>query len=473
MIRDFIDREEEREVLKKEWNSDGGRLIIIYGRRRVGKTRLVNEFIKGKDGVMFFAEDVTVQIQINGLKAEIAGYLNDELLQGLTIKSWTELFTYILKNPPEKRSYLIIDEFTYLIKSDKSILSAIQKAWDRGLSDSNWCIILSGSLLNLMSEYALSCTSPLYGRRTRDMLLKPLEFKDAKLFLSQNEKDSLKTYFTTGGVPEYLQKASEYETYEDFVKNEFFSNFGYFYREPYFLLSQEFRELKTYQGILSAIAEGRTKPSEIAVNCGIDTRKIYPYLEGLIRLGFIEKETPVLSSQKSGIYTIKDSVIDFWYSFVSTNRSEIERGCYTNTDFNKYFGKKFESFVRNEIAPAIFPKARTGRWWHKGEEIDLIAVDDDAKMIVFAEVKYGTKSASDALKILKKLETKSEYVKNRTKNNVKNNVNNSTKINEDYIQKYALFAGKITDKDKIMDRDKTKGDNYLVYDLDDMLKYLM
>ncbi|MEA2035409.1 MAG: ATP-binding protein [Euryarchaeota archaeon] len=450
MIRKFIDREAEQDILYREWNSDGGRLIIIYGRRRIGKTRLISEFIKEKSGVMFFAEEVPVRLQIEGFKAEVAGYLKDDLLLSLTIKSWSEFFTYLLKNPPEKRSYLIIDEFSYLIKSDKSILSAIQKAWDRGLSDSPWCIILSGSLLSLMSEYALSYTSPLYGRRTRDMLLSPLTFKDAKLFLQQPLKDSLKTYFTVGGVPEYLQKASDYKTFEKFVSEEFFSNFGYFYREPYFLLSQEFRELKTYQGILSAIAGGKTRPSEIAVNCGIETRKIYPYLEGLIMLGFIEKERSILSKQKNSVYVIKDTLIDFWYNFVHPNKGEIETGQYFNFDFNKYFGKKYEYFIRKEIAPLIFPGSQIGRWWHKEEEIDLIAVNHDTRTVVFGECKYGTKSATECLKILGRLEKKSELVK----------------INDDYRKKYALFTGEIKDKNKISNTD------YLIYGLEDLLVYL-
>ncbi|WFN35801.1 ATP-binding protein [Methanomicrobium antiquum] len=448
MISPFIDRDEERFVLEEEWSSDGGRLIVLYGRRRLGKTRLLFEFSKGKKGIMYFSEETPVRQQIKGLQEECARFLNDSLLSDLKIESWSQLFSYLVKNPPSERSYLIIDEFTYLIKADKSVLSALQKAWDNGLSDSKWCIILSGSILGLMSELALSYTSPIYGRRTRDILLEELPFCHAKDFLRQNFEDSMKTYFTIGGVPEYLQKASEYDTFDEFAKKELFSKYGYFYREPYFLLSQEFRELKIYQGILRAIANGRTKPSEIASHCGIETRSLYPYLEGMIRLGFVEKESPLLGSSRNSIYNIKDHMLGFWYRYVYPEKGRIETGSFRYEDciLSQYFGAQFEKFIRYEIAPLIFPGYDTGRWWHKGEEIDFIAINKSSKKIVFGECKYGAKSARDAKRILEKLKTKSGLVH----------------AEDGYEIKYALFAGKVNDKESLLK------EGYLIYDLDEL-----
>ena len=402
---------------------------------------------------MFFAEETPALGQIKELQEECARFLSDKLLSELTIESWSQLFSYLAINPPKKRSYLIIDEFTYLIKSDKSILHALQKAWDKGLAGSKWCIIISGSALDLMSDLALSYASPIYGRRTRDMLLTNLPFRYSKEFLKQNFEDSLKTYFTVGGVPEYLQKAAEYDTFDEFAKRELFGIYGYFYREPYFLLSQEFRELKIYQGILRAIAKEKTKPSEIASHCGIETRKIYPYLDAMIRLGFVEKESPLAGGSRYSMYKIKDRMIAFWYRYVYPEKGKIETGTFSYEDCNlsQYFEAQFETLIRKEIAPALFPGADAGRWWHREEEIDLIIIDDKSKTVVFGECKYGTKSGPDAEMILGGMEAKSKLVN----------------IDENYTRKYALFAGKVGDKEKL------KEEGYLIYDFEDLQRILV
>ncbi|MBT8507591.1 ATPase [Methanomicrobiaceae archaeon CYW5] len=448
MISPFIDREEERSILEDEWGADGGRLIVLYGRRRIGKTRLLSEFAEGKEGILYFAEETPAHLQIKGLQELCARHLHDGLLGDLPIESWSQLFTYLVQHPPHHRSYLIIDEFTYLIKSDKSVLSALQKAWDNGLSASPWCIVLSGSVLGMMSDLALSYTSPIYGRRTRDMFLTRLPFRYAQAFLRQNFEDALRTYFAIGGVPEYLQKASEYTTFDAFAKKELFGKYGYFYREPYFLLSQEFRELKVYQGILRAIAQGNTKPSAIAGHCGIETRGLYPYLEGMIRLGFIEKESPFPGSSRNSVYKIRDNLLGFWYRFVYPEKGRIETDTfrYEECDMSQYFGERFEAFIREEVVPLIYPGYESGRWWHKGEEIDLVAIDRRGTAIVFGECKYGAKSARDAERILKGLEAKSEHVP----------------VEEGYTKKYALFAGRVGGKEAL----RNKG--YEIVDIDDI-----
>ena len=264
------------------------------------------------------------QCRYGRLQAACATFLGDSFLESLKIGSWEQLFTYLAKHPPARRGYLVIDEFTYLARNDPTILSALQKTWDKDFAGSQWCILLCGSMLGLMSDLALSSTSPLYGRRTRDMLLEALHFSDARQFLPMPPIEALKVYLSIGGVPEYLLKAGDYATWSDFTGREFFNRYGYFYREPYFILSQEFRELKMYQSILQAIAFGNTTPAQIAQFCGLDARHLYPYLEGMTRLGIIERELPILVTTKKGVYRIKDRLFDFWYTFVFPKRQSIE-----------------------------------------------------------------------------------------------------------------------------------------------------
>ncbi len=452
MISIFINRKEELTLLEKEWNKKNGSLVILYGRRRIGKTRLLMEFSQNKNGLFYIGEDTSSYIQITELKERFANFIGDNLLRELDIKDWSQLFNYIIKNTPKERWYLIIDEFTYLIKSDKRILSVLQKCWDTFFSKSNILIILSGSLLGLMSEKVLSSASPLYGRRTRDILLKSLDFSDSRNFLKMKPEDQLKTYFILGGVPEYLLKASEYNNLTDFLESEFFNKYGYFYREPYFILSQEFREIKIYFSIMNAIAFGNTKPTRIANFVGLKAREIYPYLENLIRLGLIERQVSILNNSKRGLYVIKDDIFDFWFNFIFKNRDKIEMNKFKPKieNLNTFFGKKFEQFCLNEVIHKLnLNMDEKGRWWRGDQEIDIIAVNEKQKRIWFFECKWSNLHYKKAESILKSLKDKARLV--QWKNNDRSEI-------------YGLIAKKIEGKEKLIQQ------GFLVLDLEDMLK---
>jgi AAA+ ATPase superfamily predicted ATPase len=200
MISKFIDRKEELSLLEEEWTKRNGRLILVYGRRRIGKTKLLTEFVSSKKGIFYIGEDNSPQIQINGLKEKIAEFMGDNLLKTLEIKDWDQLFGYLVRNCPPERFYLLLDEFSYLVKSDKRILSVLQKYWDSSFSTSNICILLSGSMLGLMSEMVLSYASPLYGRRSRDILLEGLSFRYSKEFFNMPLPQALEMYMTGSWV---------------------------------------------------------------------------------------------------------------------------------------------------------------------------------------------------------------------------------------------------------------------------------
>ncbi|NIA03710.1 MAG: ATP-binding protein, partial [Nitrospirae bacterium] len=399
----------------------------------------------------YFGEDTSPYIQIKRLQEKIVEFTRDEVLRTLDIKDWDQLFGYLAKNCPTERFYLVIDEFSYLIKSDKSILSTLQKYWDTALSSSNIYIILSGSMLGLMSKMVLSHASPLYGRRSRDILLEGLSFPESKEFLSMPYQETLETYMILGGVPEYLLKASEYTDITNFVEKEFFDKFGYFHREPYFIISQEFRELKTYFSILNSIAYGNTKPTEIANFVGMDARKIYPYLENLIRLGFIERLVSIHGNQKKGIYLIKDPVFDFWFNFVSKYKDEIEKGVFKlrNDDMSGFFGKRFEIFVEQELIHHIIPDfQKTGRWWHKGEEIDVLALNEEKKEIAFFECKWQEVNSKRSELIIADIKRKAALV---------------TWHNDERSELFGIIGKKINGKEKLRDM------GYLVFDLEDFM----
>lgn len=447
MISKFVNREEELSTLEDEWKKEGGRLIVLYGRRRIGKTRLLTEFTTGRRGIFYIAEDSSTRIQIEGLKERIADFLNDNLLRTLEIKDWGQLFEYLARNSPKKRFYLVIDEFSYLIRSEKRILSVLQKHWDTRFAASSIFIVLSGSILGLMEDMVLSQASPLYGRRSRDVLLEGLPIEHARKFLSMPFQEALEVYMSVGGVPEYLMKAAEHRRYRDFIEGEFFSKRGYFYREPYFIISQEFRELKTYFSILNAIAYGCTKPTEIANFVGVEARGIYPYLENLIRLGFVERRVPILGEQKKGIYLIMDHVFDFWFNFVFRHREEVERGGFAlrDAELSSYFGKKFEDLAAGLLRP-LLPHNRFGSWWQRGEEIDLVALNDSTKEIAFFECKWSSVSEEEAAEILAELKRKAALVKRH---------------NGERMERYGIVAKALQGKEGLREK------GCLAYDLRD------
>ncbi len=264
-------------------------------------------------------------------------------------------------------------------------------------------------------------------------------------------QEALELYMTIGGVPEYLLKASEYTDFKDFVEKEFFNKYGYFYREPYFIISQEFKELKTYFSILNAIAYGNTKPVEIANFTGLNAREIYPYLENLLRLGFVERQVSIIGNPKKGIYLIKDHVFDFWFNFVFKYREEIERGVFNlrNKDewISSFFGKKFEVFVLNEFIFNILPDyKKIGKWWHKNEEIDIIALNDEKSEIVFIECKWSSLGVREIEKILTDLKRKAPLVKWQ---------------NAERKEQYGIIAKTIEKKEAFREK------GYLAFDLDD------
>ncbi len=414
MISKFVDREKELEVLEREWESAPS-FVVLYGRRRVGKTRLLVEFSRGKRVFFHTFMEGTRENQIRMLRKELAEFFNDELF--LSFSEWFPLLKYLALKIDQKTA-VIFDEFTYAIKGDRKILSALQRAWDHELSKKPVMLVLSGSLLGMMRDEVLSYSSPLYGRRTAGFMLRPLAFKNALKFF-EDFSIGLRAYMLVGGVPAYLSIAGRRGSIEGLLR-EFITPEGFFYDEPYIILSQELRELKLYFSILSAVAEGRTKPGEIAGRAGVEARKLYPYLETLIRLGFLRKELPVVGKATRGLYRINDPLLLTWFTLVYPNRTEIETGILKAEELEeclqRIYSVRFEELSReflievNKAGKLPFRFTKIGRWWRKGEEIDLVALNEREKKALFVEVKWKSLSLREAKGVLRELERKAELV---------------------------------------------------------------
>ena len=406
----FINRTRELNLLQNSCDRDRA-FIIVYGRRRVGKTRLLQEFVSEKNGFYFTFANTHKGVQLQEFQSRASEFLKDSLIS--TIQGdWYDTFRFFF-HLIDDTTIIVLDEFTYAIKADRKILSDLQRLWDTDLRDRPVKLIICGSLLGMVKDEILAYTSPLYGRRTRELHVTPFRYNDALKFFDDPDH-GLNSYMITGGFPEYLLVAQEYEDTQSFIESEFLHVDGYFYREPYFILSQDLKDIKTYFAILNAIAYGKTKPAEISHFVNVDTRIIYPYLENLQRLDIIYRETSLGGDHKRGIYKLADRFIHSWFNIVYKKRYEIENGTASISDeeLNTILGSAFESlgmeFLIDRNVKEDWGISRFGRWWHKGNEIDIVGINEQSKNVIAVECKYRDLDVRDVRRIISSLEKKIE-----------------------------------------------------------------
>lgn len=419
---EFINRENEMKTLLREYEKSSS-LTIIYGRRRVGKTTLIKEFLKGREGFYFFADKQSENIQINRFKTQIGEYFKDEFLKKIDVKDWDTLFDYFVTKISDRKFILVIDEFQYLCMGNKSFSSIFQRIFDEKLKDKKIMIILCGSLISMMYSETLSYDSPLFGRRTAQIKLKPISFKYYHEFFSEKFSDDthklIEMYSVTGGVPKYILNFDREKSPLWNIENNIFDKNNYLYSEPKFLLQEEINDLSRYFAILYAISTGNTKISAISSKLEINTAGLTPYISKLIDLDILEKEVPITEdvfNSKKALYKIKDYYLRFWFSYVYPYQSylEIENTAYplekVKSTFDLWVSKVYEELARETILENTdipFPIKKIGRWWDKSDEIDIVAFGENE--VLFGECKWSNKHVG--LSVLFELKEKAKKVK--------------------------------------------------------------
>jgi len=404
----FIGREQELNDLNREYQRDGG-FVVIYGRRRVGKTTLIKEFIKKKTAFYFLA---TKEVEAQSMKrfaGVIARTTKNTMLQKVAFSDWLDLFQTIADYKPEEKKVVVIDEFPYLVKINPAFPSILQNAWDEILKDQNVMLILCGSLISMMKKHALSYESPLYGRRTAQIRLAPLSFTTVMENQKLSFTDTVEQYAVTGGVPKYMEFFSGDESLYDQIESTVLSKNGFLYEEPNFLLMDEVQVPINYFSIIKVIADGKHKLGAIAGALGLETSALTPYLKTLAELGFVEKRVPITekNAEKSrkGLYFISDNFLRFWFRYVYPYKGELELD---NTqivleELNKDFLEQFVAFSYEDVCKNIFADlctsgainftpSKIGAYWLNdldvNTEIDVMAVDATHKILFAGECKY-------------------------------------------------------------------------------------
>ena len=410
----FIGREYELKELNEEYNKGNFALSVIYGRRRIGKTYLIKEFLKDKKGYYFVALESNALINLSLLS--MAVYEACGNLKGLPdFLDFESAFRYLFEYTKENRIVFVIDEYPYLAQTAEYISSLLQKLIDEYRDNSKLFLILCGSSMSFMENQVLAYKSPLYGRRTSQLKINPFNYLDAAKFVeSYSYKEKAIVYGLTGGIAEYLTFFNDNVELKTNIINNFLKTSGRLFEEATNLLKQELRQPKTYNDILFAIAGGASKLNEIATKLNMQTGGLTYYINSLVELGIVEKKTPVLDRKtKRPIYVIKDTMFRFWYYFVQKNMNlinmELGETVYdkqVEARLNDYMGSVFEKITIEYFEQRLrkgklnFIPADYGNWWgndkirKKEAEIDLLAYDENNNYL-FAEVKWKNQKADE------------------------------------------------------------------------------
>lgn len=410
----FINRERELGFLKKIHRDKQSRFIVIYGKRRVGKTELVKQFFRNIPHIYFLADKAPEREQLRMLSEKVGLMFKDEFLLSRGFGNWYEFFKYI---KTKGRIVIAIDEFPFLIEANRAIPSIFQKGWDEDLRDSNIFLILLGSSIGMMETEVLGYKSPLFGRRTGQLHIKPLNFRNAKKFFPEKSNEEfLYIYSILGGTPAYLHQFDQSSDLWSNIKHNVLQPEAYLYSEPEFILREELREPRNYFSILRAISMGKTRVSEIINETGFEKSMTGKYLSVLTDLRIIRREVPVteksFEKSKKGIYMMDDGFFRFWFRFVFPNRSFIEEGETGYVIKNKikpildiFSSHTFEEACRSFVGKGLAGGMRfdkVGRWWSKDAEIDIVAMNEEENSIFFGEVKWSkNKVGMDLLNELK------------------------------------------------------------------------
>jgi AAA+ ATPase superfamily predicted ATPase len=412
----FVNREKELQLLEEEYNHDDFRFTVLYGRRRVGKTTLLKEYITSKPHLYFLVTLEALHIVLRRFQDIVADFLKDDFLRGLDLKSFEQLFSYLAKQSFDKKLIIVIDEFQYLGKLDKSIPSQFQYIIDEILKSKNIHLILCGSIISMMYEQTLSYNSPLYGRRTSSVKLDALSFKYLSYFFpDKTQNELMELYALLYGVPKYLELFKDDGDIFDSIEKNILDKNAFLYEEPRFILQNEVSEPMTYFSILEIIAKGDHKIGNIAGKLNKNVQNITSFIAKLVELDILYKEVPATETNplksKKGLYFIKDNFFRFWFLYVLPYKSQLELGnknyalVKIKENFSGFIAKVYEDLAI-EYTLQNYPLLKCGRWWSKTDEIDVVGVNEDYLLV--GECKYSSKKVGTD--ILQELKEKSKKI---------------------------------------------------------------
>lgn len=405
----FIARQKELGQLKDLQQSDHFEFLIMYGRRRVGKTTLLKEFAKTCKVIFFSAQEKNDYLNLVDFSKLILSYFNLSKLS--PFDNWEDAFSFLKDRCSQEKVTLIIDEFPFLVKENPSLKSILQHKIDHGLKDTNLFLILCGSSISFMENEVMGYQSPLYGRSTSKLELEPLDYLDSSAFFENySAEDKCLIYGILGGIPSYLEKFDRKLSIKKNLKQKLLTEGAFLKDEPQTLLRMELRDLNTYNGILEAVALGATKLNEIATKIHAETSKTSKYIDTLKNLRILKRETPCGEEtvSRKTIYSFTDNFFAFWYQFIFSNQNyfsllnpaEAVDEIFEGNALSTYMGHIFEQICyefllrKAKHKELAFVPFYMGRWWGANpvrkcqDDIDILLKDKTGSQIIICECKY-------------------------------------------------------------------------------------
>lgn len=410
----FIGRQKEISVLEDAYGSKQSAFIPIYGRRRVGKSELILKFLGNKPGLYYLGKMAPAALQIQEFLREAGRSLDEPLLASLEANTWTKVFEALWSKCKSKEKFVVVlDEFQWMAGTSPELLSVIQEYWDRfWKSSGNIVLILCGSYIGFMEREVLGRKSPLFGRRTAQILLRPFSYLEASEFHPHwSYSNRALAYFICGGIPLYLRFFDQARSVEKNIQDKILDEFGPLFREPDFLLREELRNIQNYYAVLTAVAAGHTTNQAIAAQTGIPERSLHYYMQQLISIGYLGRRRPLTGikfNPRQVRYVLEDPLLRFWFRFVFPNLSYIQQMGPANAlnarirpELDAYFGSCFERLCRQAL-PVIYEREgvnaafEVGEYWDKDVQIDVVGFRDD-NWTDLGECKWGAVKSYNAL----------------------------------------------------------------------------
>ena len=399
----FYGREDELGELNRRYRSKGFQFIPIYGRRRVGKTALIDEFIKDKTAIKFTAVKGSHSTNMRLLSSIVLGVKNAPAM------NFEDILEAMHSRYGKSRYVFVIDEYPYLVKSDESVTGILNNFIESHL-ESDAFIIVSGSSMNIMKNQILGKQSPLYGRRTGQIKLSPFPFAEMRQFLPDySDEERMAVYGLVGGIPWYLSFFDSGKSLKENIIGNLINPYAVLNKEATLLFAEEFESPVAYYDVISSIAKGHNRVGEIASDAGLETSRISVLLKELIMLEIIEKRRPIDDPKsKRTIYRIKDHYLRAYFRFIYPDKVEVSRDHMEDAyaemmeDMETYLGHVFEDVCSEYVGRTC---REVGTWWgtdpstHRKEEIDIAALGKEE--MVLCECKYRSdKAGKDVVETL-------------------------------------------------------------------------
>ncbi len=420
----FIGRDMEMNSLRELYDKDGFGMTVLYGRRRIGKSTLIREFVKDKSNIFYTATKVGAE-RNREMFADCAVAVLEPELANMTFNSIEAVLDFITRKLGEEKLVLVIDELSYWADSDEALLSILQKYIDTVWNDKNLMIILCGSVLSFMENKVLSEKSPLFGRRDTQIKMEAFNYRDSALFVPEYSlHDKAVCYGITGGVPKYLSLIDSKRSLDYNIRKLFFNRDGYLYSETTNLLTQEFSDVTLVNNVIEQIASGENTLNTIAAKVRERESTVLYCIERLIEVGLVERKRCITeeNNRKKSMYVLKDYMFQFWYRFVPKAASVIELGkgdayydAVVKPQLHLYMGSIFEHMCRYyTLEQGVQERfgcflTNVGTWWGKAvlpdadsnksvqTDIDVVGISDVERCAVIGECKFRNEPADKSV----------------------------------------------------------------------------